>query len=148
MAKRISAIVRGKPYFGANGVLYPVGALVPADPGVPEEEVSEDATREKEVEYETRNGDVKTKKVKVRVPFAPVPEGSSASSPKEKEGAKGDKLNVSTFLNKAAGDVVSAVEKGEVDEYLAVLEQGEMSKGKPRETVKTAIKARRDELKI
>lgn len=146
--KRIAAIVRGpKGYFGTNGVLYKAGQLVPENPGVPEEDVSPDAFRMKEVEYESRNGDLLKKKVKVRVPFRPASDDKAASSPKEAGGGLNDgQFNVSSFLKKNTGDIEAAIGSGKVDAYLDVIEQGEAAKGSPRAKVNKAIVARREGL--
>lgn len=142
MTKCVDAIVRGpQPYFGTNGKLYAPGELVR---DIPADLVSEDDTREVEIEVEARNGDMVKRKVKVPVKFRPVgsvPTIAGPSDPADVAVGNPDRLNVTDFLKKSSDEIEAAIASGTVDDHLPAIEQAEIS-SKGRKGVKEAITAR------
>lgn len=143
MSKTVNAIVRGpRPHF-RDGVLYAPGQIVQ---GVPAEEVSEKPFRKVEVEYEARNGDMRTKTIEKPVKFRPVGDAAvitESLSTAEVVTGQPDRLNVSDFLKQSADDIAAAIESGSVDAHLGAIEQAELSrKGPARKAVKAALSAR------
>ncbi len=144
MTSTVDAIVRGpQPYFGADGVLYMPGQIVR---GVPASEVSDEKTREVEIEVDLPNGNTRMKKVPVPFPFAPM-DGASIISGEVTAAtvATGnpDRLNVTDFLKQGEDEIVAAIASGSVDDHLGVIEQqGIASKGVNRKGVQAAIAAR------
>lgn len=154
--KRVAAIVRGpSPHFGPNGVLYPPGAIVPANPGIPEDEVSDDNFTEKEVMVRldqpvmNKNDELVTevkRKVKLRVQFRPVGPGADVGADADDPAITDDpaKLNITDLLKKSVGEIGGAVTAGKFDAYLGAIEQGELAKkGGGRKGVIDAIAGRR-----
>jgi hypothetical protein len=144
MSKTVDGIVRGpQPHFGKDGVLYAPGQIVR---DVPADEVSDEPTREREIEVETRSGDIRTRKVKVANAFRPVGKSATVAGPLDTaEVATGqpDRLNVTDFLKQSGDAIVAAIVSGSVDDHLGAIEQAELSrKGPARKDVKDAISAR------
>lgn len=146
MTKQVEAIVRGPmPYFGTDGVLYAPGQIVT---GVPAEDVSKEPTRSIDVEYEARNGDLRTREAQKANVFAPVnADAATIAGPADTaEVATGqpDRLNVSDFLKGGTEQIVQAITSGSVDDHLDVIDQAEIvRKGPVRRDVANAIAARR-----
>lgn len=150
--KRVSAIVRGPTsYFSKRGVLHPPGSLVefnPEDPdntGIPAEEVSNDDMRTITVKCRDR-GERWEEERKVRVQFRPVAEGSDAEAPEPSKVDNDGKFNAGKFLSANVQDISGKIAKGDVDDFLDVIETAENSKGSPRAGVIGSIKSRREAL--
>lgn len=143
-AKLVDAIVRGpQPYFGKDGVLYAPGSIVS---GVDASEVSNDDSFEIDVEFEARNGELRTRKVPKAYPFRPIDGAATIAGPNTATAvatAQPDRLNVDDFLKGGAEQIVAAITNGNVDDHLGVIEQQEISrKGPARKDVTNAIAAR------
>lgn len=144
MTKLVDAIVRGpQPYFGTDGVLYAAGQIAR---GVPADEVSNDDTREVEVEVEAKNGDLRKRKVLVPIRFRPIDSAPTIAGPvTTADVATGnpDRLNVDDFLKQGTEQIVDAIASGSVDSHLAAIEQQEIArKGPVRKAVTDAIAGR------
>ena len=151
--KRVSAIVRGpKGYFSKAGVLHPPGSLVsfnPEDPentGVPVDEVSTEDFRMKEVTFLNRDGDEKTRSVRVPVKFRPVAEDSNAKAPEPSKLDADGKFNAGKFLSANVQDISGKIANGDVDDFLDVIESAENAKGSARAGVIGAVQKRREAL--
>lgn len=143
MTKTVDAIVRGpKPHFRA-GVLYAPGQIVR---NVPAEEVSDEPSKEIEVEVENKFGNMVKRTAIKRFKFRPLDSAPTVNAPvSTAEIATGnpDRLNVTDFLKQGNDQIVAAITSGSVDDHLGAIEQAEIArKGPARAAVKDAIAAR------
>jgi len=149
MGKKIPAIVRGpENYF--NGQLFAPGQMVMVD----EDSVSDEDTITKKVTVRLKepvmvDGKlVRTaeEEVEIRTRFRPVggdtARAEQPTTTAEVATGKPDRLNVNDFLKGGADEIEGRIADGNVDDFLDVIEQAEIS-GKGRKGVKEAIKVRR-----
>lgn len=166
--KKVWAIVRGpEPYF--DGTLHPSGSAVLVDP----EFVSDKDYVEEEVTVrlaqpimhegklvreaqETRKKKVKFRPIKGVAPEVPDADAQAkadaeaeaarqAAADAAAGGQQGDKFDVTAFLGGDWRVINAEIEEGKHDEFLDVIEQGEIA-GKGRASITSAIGERRTAL--
>lgn len=149
----VQAIVRGpNPYF--DGIsLYAPGQFVEVE----EEFVSDEPTIKKTIKVKLKNPAVVDGKmvryaeeeVEVATKFAPVGSLPQAVQPTTTAETTAElaRLDVTDFLKKSTEEIIVAIGNGTVDDFLGVIEQGELTrKGPARKGITEAVAARKGAL--